>query len=99
MRVASLGSGSRGNSFLVASEETRVLVDAGFSAARTAERLEALETPPESIDAVVVTHEHRDHTAGIGVVARRWGWPLFMTRRTAAACSGLFTGREEVRTI
>jgi phosphoribosyl 1,2-cyclic phosphodiesterase len=96
VRIASLGSGSRGNSFLVESQDTRLLVDAGFSASQTAARLEALDVEPETVDAVVVTHEHRDHTAGIGVAARRWGWPLHMTRRTATACSGLLRGEEVV---
>ena len=96
MRITSLGSGSRGNSVLVESGATRVLVDAGFSGASLARRLEALDRDPRGIDAVVVTHEHRDHTAGIGVAARRWGWPLFLTADTAAACDGLLRGDEEL---
>ncbi len=96
MRIASLGSGSRGNSVLVESGATRVLVDAGFSGTSLARRLAALDRDPRGIDAVVVTHEHRDHTAGIGVAARRWGWPLFLTAGTAAACEGLLRGEEEL---
>lgn len=94
MRIASLGSGSRGNSVLVESGSTRVLVDAGFSGASIARRLAALGRNPRDVDAVVVTHEHRDHTSGIGVAARRWGWPLFLTRGTARACDGLLHGDE-----
>lgn len=99
MRVAVLGSGSRGNSVLVEAGETRILVDAGFSGVDLERRLEALEIRPESIRALVVTHDHRDHTAGIGVAARRWGWPLYMSRATASACRPLLSGREEVRRL
>ncbi len=99
MRVAVLGSGSRGNSILVEAGDTRILVDAGFSGAELARRLEALEIPPESVRALVVTHDHRDHTAGIGVAARRWGWPLYMSRATASACRALLSGEEEVRPL
>lgn len=99
MKVAALGSGSRGNSVLVEAGSTRILVDAGFSGAQLARRLEALEVEPESVDALVVTHDHRDHTSGIGVAARRWGWPLYMSRRTARACRALLSGRERVEPI
>lgn len=92
-----MGSGSRGNAFLIEGGDTRLLVDAGFSASQTARRLERLGVEPDSVDAVVVTHEHRDHTAGAGVTARRWGWPLYMTTRTATACAALLDGTEEIR--
>lgn len=94
MRVACLGSGSRGNSVLVEVGETAVLVDAGFSGIELERRLERLGVAPERIAAVVVTHEHRDHTGGMGVLARRWGWPLHLTKATAAACESLLRGEE-----
>lgn len=97
MRLASLGSGSGGNSLLVQAGESRVLVDAGFSGAQIERRLGELGVEPRSVRAVVVTHEHRDHTAGIGVAARRWGWPLYMTRPTREACDDLLRGEEDVR--
>ena len=97
--IASLGSGSRGNAFLVQTEDARVLVDAGFSGREMARRLAALEVDPESIDLVVITHEHRDHTTGIGVGARRWGWTLAMNGRTHGACRGLLRGEERVRAL
>ena len=96
MRVVSLGSGSRGNSVFIETATTRVLIDAGFSGSELARRLSALRRTPEQIDAVVVTHEHRDHTAGIGIAARRWGWPLLMTPGTADACDGLLRGGESI---
>lgn len=96
MRVACLGSGSRGNSILVEAGGTAILVDAGFSGAEIERRLECLGIQPPRIAAVVVTHEHRDHTGGIGVAARRWGWPLHLTHATARACATLLRGGEDV---
>lgn len=97
--VASLGSGSRGNAFLIEGGDARVLVDAGFSGRQLGRRLDRLEVEPESIDIVVVTHEHRDHTAGVGVGARRWGWELAMTPGTRRRCGALLRGEERVREL
>lgn len=96
LTVASLGSGSRGNAFLVDTGDSCILVDAGFSATELARRLAALDMDPEEVDAVVVTHEHRDHTNGMGVGARRWGWPLYLSARTARACATLLKGEEKI---
>lgn len=97
MKVAGLGSGSGGNAFLLEGGDTRILVDAGFSGAQLARRLSALEVEPASVAALVVTHEHRDHVAGMGVAARRWGWPLYLNRATARACRRLLNGEEQLR--
>jgi len=97
LSVASLGSGSRGNAFLVESADATLLVDAGFSGRQLLRRLDILGVDPESIDVVVVTHEHRDHTAGMGVGARRWGWTLAMTAGTRSRCGALLSGDERVR--
>ncbi|MFQ5679454.1 MAG: MBL fold metallo-hydrolase [Gemmatimonadota bacterium] len=99
VRVATLGSGSRGNSVLLESEETRILVDAGFSGAELARRLRGLGVEPEQIDALVVTHDHRDHTCGVGIAARRWGWPVYVSRPTAEACRPLLNGSEDLRPL
>ena len=96
MRLACLGSGSRGNSILVQAGETTILVDAGFSGIEIERRLARLAVEPEHVTAVVVTHEHRDHTSGVGVAARRWGWPLHLTRATAEACAPLLRGEEQL---
>src|SRR5690606_20416878 len=79
MRVTVLGSGSSGNAILVESADTRLLIDAGFSGVDLARRLESVEVPPESIDALFITHDHTDHTRGMGIIARRWGIRLFLT--------------------
>jgi len=96
VRVCVLGSGSRGNATLVEVGDTRVLVDAGFSGVDLARRLEAVEVDPDSISAILVTHDHRDHTRGAGIYARRHGTPIVMTERTRAACDDLLGGDEEI---
>lgn len=98
MRVAVLGSGSAGNAILVETERTRVLVDAGFSGRSLAQRLMQIGRDPDAIDAIVITHDHGDHTQGMGVYARRHGTPLYLTEATRDACSGLLRGHETVVT-
>lgn len=97
MRVAVLGSGSRGNAILVEGGGTRVLVDAGFSARDLARRLERMEVEPDTLSGIVVTHDHSDHTRGMGVFARRHGTPLYLTAGTLSACAGLLRGEETLR--
>jgi phosphoribosyl 1,2-cyclic phosphodiesterase len=75
-----------------------ILVDAGFSARSVEERLGSLGVPPEEIQGIVVTHDHGDHTRGVGVFARRHGTPVFITDPTLEACKPLFRGSEDLRT-
>lgn len=96
MKVAVLGSGSRGNSIFVRAGETRILIDAGFSGREIAGRLETFDVDPDLIDGIIVTHDHRDHTKGIGVFARRYGSPIYMTSPTRSACSQFFRGGETI---
>ena len=98
MRVTVLGSGSKGNAILVESGDTRILVDAGFSARDLERRLGVVGVRSQDIAAVVITHDHGDHTRGMGVFARRFGTPLYLTEPTRTACQSLLKGEEEVRT-
>jgi len=97
VKISVLGSGSQGNSILVVGGNTRVLVDAGFSGRALEGRLGSLGILPEEIDAIVVTHDHGDHTRGVGIFARRHGTPVFLTDLTREACGPLFRGEEELR--
>lgn len=85
LRVAFLGSGSSGNSTLVAWGETRVLVDAGFSAREVATRLAAHGEDSGSLTGILVTHEHRDHACGLRVLQKRTGAPILASKGT---CQG-----------
>jgi phosphoribosyl 1,2-cyclic phosphodiesterase len=78
-RFASLGSGSRGNATLIEAGATRVLVDCGFAAREFVARCETLGVDPETLDAILVTHEHGDHMRGVGAVARRFDLPVWMS--------------------
>lgn len=98
MKVTVLGSGSAGNAILVESDHIRLLVDAGFSGRDIERRLATTGHDPAGVDALFVTHEHSDHTQGIGVCARRWGIPLYLGERTRLACTHLLNGTERINT-
>jgi phosphoribosyl 1,2-cyclic phosphodiesterase len=98
LKVTILGSGSRGNAVLVESGGARLLVDAGFSGRDLERRLAAVEVDPGTLTALLITHDHSDHTRGMGVAARRWGLPLYLTEQTRNVCRGLLDGSEDVRT-
>lgn len=80
--VTVLGSGSAGNAVVITTPDTRVLVDAGLSARQLESRIVALGLEPDSFDAIVLTHEHGDHTRGLGVFCRRRPIPIYCNRHT-----------------
>jgi phosphoribosyl 1,2-cyclic phosphodiesterase len=86
MKLWILGSGSSGNSVLVETERSRILVDAGFSPRVLKQRLTHAGIAPDSIEAVVVTHEHTDHVKGVAAAARKWGWTIVSTAGTRMMC-------------
>jgi phosphoribosyl 1,2-cyclic phosphodiesterase len=78
-----LGSGSAGNCSLISTDQCRILVDAGFSARQIARRLEAVGVCPESLDGILITHEHSDHVAGLEIFCRRFCIPIYTNPLTA----------------
>ncbi len=78
-----LASGSSGNSSLVATEETRLLVDAGLGFRETARRLECAGETADRLDAILITHEHTDHIAGLARIAKKLKIPVYLTPLTA----------------
>lgn len=84
-RFCPLFSGSSGNCTYVATGEGGVLIDAGVSARRIERALSDREIDPQSIRAVFVTHEHSDHVAGLRVLCKRYGFPVYATAGTLAA--------------
>ncbi len=92
LHLTVLASGSSGNCTLVETPTTRVLVDAGLSAKRVADRLAAAGIAPEQLDGILLTHEHSDHAAAVGVWGRRHGTPVFANRLTAEALANLTKG-------
>ena len=86
MNLWVLGSGSSGNAILVETARSRILIDAGFAPRVLKHRLAVAGVAPESIEAVVVTHEHTDHSKGVAAAARKWGWTIVSTAGTRMMC-------------
>lgn len=83
LTVTHLGSGSKGNSTLVASDESRVVIDAGFSGRQFEKRLGRIDLKPTDIDAIIISHHHGDHSKGAALAQRRWGIPIWANFFTA----------------
>lgn len=85
MRMTVLASGSKGNSTVVSSSRTRILVDAGLSCRELMKRMRAADEDPSMLDAILITHEHQDHVQGLAVTARKLGIPVYFTEPTHRA--------------
>lgn len=85
MRFACLGSGSKGNAWLVESGTTRLMIDCGFGLRVLVSRLARLGLEPGAISAVVLTHEHSDHVGGVACCAAKYGFRVLATHGTALA--------------
>jgi phosphoribosyl 1,2-cyclic phosphodiesterase len=94
-----LGSGSAGNSALVATGHCKLLVDGGLSARQLVLRLEQCAIAPEQLDGVLLTHEHTDHVCGLEVLCRKFDVPIYSNALTAEAirCDGSFKGHRNWR--
>ncbi len=78
----SLVSGSSGNATLITDEQTTILIDCGLSGKKLEAAFASIGRSPKELDAILVTHEHIDHTAGVGVVSRRFDVPVYATAGT-----------------
>lgn len=87
LKFCPLASGSKGNSLLVATEKTRILIDAGLSLRQLRLRLAEIGMALEDIDAVIITHEHSDHISGLEPLFTKCGIPIFANAETAKAIS------------
>jgi phosphoribosyl 1,2-cyclic phosphodiesterase len=88
-----LASGSKGNATIIAAGSTRILVDAGMSCRELMKRMALVGEYPESLNAILITHEHLDHVAGLSVLARRLKIPVFFTEGTHRAWVRMITPR------
>ena len=92
-----LGSGSKGNATVIHGPEGNLLLDAGFSAKELLCRLDRVHVDPCSIRAILITHDHSDHTSACRIVSNRFGIPAYLIPETAAAlarCSSRMPDRK-----
>ncbi|MCR4923665.1 MAG: MBL fold metallo-hydrolase [Lachnospiraceae bacterium] len=85
MELCSIASGSSGNCIYVGSDHTHLLVDVGISKKKVEEALNSMGLKPEDIHGILITHEHSDHVAGLGIMARRYGIPIYASQGTIEA--------------
>ena len=85
LNFCSLYSGSSGNSLLVETENTKLLVDAGVSAKKIENALQNINIEPSSIDGILVTHEHIEHVQGLGTISKKFDLPVFVNQETLDA--------------
>src|SRR5437773_2220333 len=76
---------------------TRILIDCGFGVRETSARLYRLGVAPESVAAIIVTHEHSDHIGGVAAFAMRYQTPVWLTFGTFAAVAERFADLPQVR--
>ena len=96
MRLCAIASGSSGNCVYIGHERTHLLVDAGISGKRIEQALESIGTAAGDLKGILITHEHSDHIQGIGVLARRYGIPLYGTAETLC---GMLKGKTNIGRI
>jgi phosphoribosyl 1,2-cyclic phosphodiesterase len=82
VKLTILGSGSSGNCAYVETDETRLLIDAGFSGRQIRQRLASIGRAPENLTAILITHEHSDHIMGLGGLADKLRIPVYCNRST-----------------
>jgi phosphoribosyl 1,2-cyclic phosphodiesterase len=85
VRFTVLASGSKGNSTVVTGGRTRILVDCGLSCRELFRRMKLMDEEPETLNAILITHEHSDHVNGVAVTARKLGIPVYFTEGTHRA--------------
>lgn len=95
--VCSLGSGSRGNATYISDGKTSVLIDAGFSAKELERRMVSKGIAPESLNAIVISHEHADHINGVSLLSRKYNIPVCVSSETYKAASPKIGSVFEIR--
>lgn len=82
----SLYSGSSGNSLLVQTTNTKILIDAGESAKKIVEALSSVNIDVNDLDAIIVTHEHSDHVKGLGTLSKKYNIPVYANKKHGMLC-------------
>ena len=87
MQMMALQSGSNGNCVFVEANGVRLLIDAGISGIQMQQRLAVTGVDPRDIHALLISHDHGDHTRSLGVYQRKYGIPVYVTPATLAAAA------------
>lgn len=95
----SLVSGSTGNCSLISDGKTVLLADCGLTAPRLEKLLASIGISPESLSAILITHEHSDHIKGAGVVSKKYGLPVFATEQTHIAMKNCGISERNIKYI
>lgn len=104
IKFCNLFSGSTGNCTYISSENTKILVDAGVSCAKISKALSELDSNLDEIDAILITHEHSDHTKGLATITKKYHIPVYTAEKTwksmdslniVETCKLFFTPNEE----
>jgi phosphoribosyl 1,2-cyclic phosphodiesterase len=96
VRFTVLASGSKGNSTVVTGGRTRILVDCGLSCRELFRRMKLMDEEPETLNAILITHEHSDHVNGVAVTARKLGIPVYFTEGTHRAWMRWLSPRKQM---
>lgn len=96
VRFTVLSSGSKGNSTVVTGGRTRILVDCGLSCRELFRRMKLAGEEPETLNAIIITHEHSDHVRGVAVTARKLGIPVYFTAATHQAWAHWLAPRKQM---
>ena len=82
IQFCSLASGSSGNCHYIGTDKTKLLLDAGLTGKYIKNALYNIGVEPESIEGILVTHEHSDHVKAVGILMRKYGFKLYITEKT-----------------
>lgn len=85
-QVSVLASGSKGNSTMIRTDSTKILVDAGLSGKKIWDAMEKIGAEKNKISAIIISHDHSDHMKGAGIVCRKLQIPLYISRLTYESC-------------
>jgi phosphoribosyl 1,2-cyclic phosphodiesterase len=85
LAVCTLASGSKGNATYISDGRTSILIDAGLSGREIQRRLTSRGLDPAKLTAIIVSHEHGDHTRGVGIMSRRFKLPVYINQNTRSA--------------
>jgi len=99
LEIRVLASGSGGNSILISTKETKILIDAGLTCKELSRRLMLAGCTIGDVTAAVITHEHQDHVRGVGVISRRHGLPIYMNEATLKGAAPLIGEAPSIRTF